>query len=199
LDIDEEKILVKEAKVNREAFGLLYDAYYTKIFGYVQRRTADISSAEEITSDVFCRALENIKRYEWRNIPFSAWLYRIASNEIVNHYRRENRNNHHTNLYIGNGDNCPNSLKVELSQAQDEMKTFENYLDLHRGISRLPVKYQEVIVLRFFEEKQLNEIALIMRKSENTVKTLLYRGLARLRRILNKEMPDKSSTRIDRR
>jgi RNA polymerase sigma-70 factor (ECF subfamily) len=199
VDIDQERLLVVEAKVNREAFGILYDRYYAKIFGYVQRRTADIPSAQEITSDVFCRALENIKKYEWRGIPFSAWLYQIAANEIVNHYRKENRNNHHGNLYIGNDNDYPSSLKVELSRAQDEMKTFENYLDLHRGISQLPVKYQEVIMLRFFEGKQLNEIAQIMQKSENTVKTLLYRGLERLRRILNKDKPSKSISLTDRR
>ncbi len=199
MDIDQERLLVEEAKVNREAFGLLYDAYYAKIFGYVQRRTADVFKAQEITSDVFCRALENIKRYEWRGIPFSAWLYRIAANEIVNHYRRENRNNHHVNLYIRNDNDFPDPLKLELSQAQDEMKTFENYLDLYRGISRLPSKYQEVIMLKFFEELQFNEIAQIMQKSESTVKTQLYRGLERLKRILNKEMPHKSSNLTDRR
>jgi RNA polymerase sigma-70 factor (ECF subfamily) len=199
MDIDQERLLVEEAKVNREAFGLLYDAYYTKIFGYVQRRTADIPSAQEVTSNVFCHALENIDRYEWRGIPFSAWLYRIAANEIINHYRRKNNNNHHSNLYLGNDDDYPIALKVELSQAQDEMKTFENYLDLHNGIYQLPVKYQEVIGLKFFEGMQFNEIAQIMQKSENTVKTLLYRGLARLRHIMNKEMPNKTSARTDRR
>lgn len=199
MDIDEERLMVEEAKVNREAFGLLYDAYYAKIFGYVQRRTADIPIAQEITSDVFCKALENIKKYEWRGIPFSSWLYQIAANEIINHYRRENHRNPHPNLYIGNNENYTGSLQAELCQAQDEMKTFETYLDLHHGISQLPVKYQEVIMLRFFEGMQFNEIAQVMQKSENTVKTLLYRGLEKLRRVMNKKMTGKSSAGTDRR
>ena len=93
MDLESEKELVFRAKTDADAFGLLYDEYYPKVFGYVLNRTASIETAKDITSEVFLKALRTIKRFQWRNISFSAYLYRIAGNEIKNVYNRNKQLN----------------------------------------------------------------------------------------------------------
>jgi RNA polymerase sigma-70 factor (ECF subfamily) len=86
MDLGQEKALIERAKTDAQAFGVLYDEYYGKIFGYVLHRTAGVSSAQDITDEVFFKALKRISTFRWRGIPFSAWLYRIAEHEIANSY-----------------------------------------------------------------------------------------------------------------
>ena len=88
LDLGKEKELVKRAQKEPEAFSELYDLNYSKIFGYVLKRTADIEISQDIVSETFIKALKNIGKFKWRNVSFSCWLYRIASNEIANHFRK---------------------------------------------------------------------------------------------------------------
>jgi len=117
-------------------------------------------------------------------VPFSAWLYRIAGNEINNGYRRDarlQRLKQELQSFAGDPDNL---VAEEIARAEEDLQKHEDFLELHRNISQLPMKYQEVIALRFFEEKPLKEIGLILGKSEGTVKSLLYRGLDKLRRLM---------------
>src|SRR5437868_5026704 len=78
----EEMQLVKKAQKDKESFATLYDTYYPKIFGYVFRRTTDFELSKDITSETFIKAFIHIRKFKWRNIPFSSWLFRIASNEM---------------------------------------------------------------------------------------------------------------------
>src|SRR5512136_3472402 len=87
MDLEQQRILVRKSQEDISAFGELYDEYYPKILNYVLRRTASIDIAQEVTSIVFFKALENIGKFEWRGVPFSAWLYRIASNETASYHR----------------------------------------------------------------------------------------------------------------
>jgi len=172
------------ARTDVQAFGMLYDEYYGKIFGYALRRTASVDAAQDITSEVFLKALKNIKRFQWRDIPFPAWLYRIAGNAINNGFRKNKRIQLlKQELATSTGD--PNTfLAEEIARAEADIQKHEDFLAIHRNISRLPAKYQEVIVLRFFEKKQLKEIAAILGKREGTVKSLLHRALEKLRKLM---------------
>ena len=89
MNLEEEKTLVEEAKKNSQAFSILYEEYYSKIFGYILKRVSDVELAQDITSETFIKALEKIWSFKWRGISFSSWIYRIASNEIVNFYRKK--------------------------------------------------------------------------------------------------------------
>ena len=80
MDLEQEKELVERAKNDTEAFGKLYDRHYSQIFGYVLRRTASIEIAQDVTSEVFFKALKNLGQFHWRGTPFPSWLYRIAVN-----------------------------------------------------------------------------------------------------------------------
>jgi RNA polymerase sigma-70 factor (ECF subfamily) len=182
MTLDEEKELVRRAKKEPEAFGLLFDANYQKILGYVLRRTADIDLAKDVVSETFLKALKNLWQFKWQGVSFSSWLYRIAANETVNFYRHKKP----VVSLSAIGDPIDNNNPLEeITQAQEKLKEHEDFLVAQREISLLPLKYQEVLALRFFEQKQLKEIAEILGKKEGTVKSLLHRSLEKLRLKLN--------------
>ena len=184
MNVEQEKELVEKAKSDTGAFRELYDQYYSRIFGYVLRRTASIEIAQDVTSEVFFKVLKNLGRFRWRSVPFSSWLYRIATNEIADYFR-ESKSWQFSLEEVSNPINFSNpSTEAELLQAEAELKRYENFLTLHESISKLPLKYQEVIVLRFFEDKQIKEIGEIVGKREGTVKSLLHRGLEKLRKLM---------------
>jgi RNA polymerase sigma-70 factor (ECF subfamily) len=183
MDIEQEREVVERAKNNAEAFGELYDQYYSQIFGYVLKRTANIEVAQDVTSDVFFKAFKNLRQFRWCGVPFSSWLYRIATNEIANYFTKSKPwqfSLEEVSNSIGSSDP---STETELRQAEAELRRHEDFLTLHENISKLHLKYQEVIVLRFFEDKQLKEIGEILGKREGTVKSLLHRGLEKLRKL----------------
>jgi len=185
MELEQERALVRKSQEDIKAFGELYDENYARIFNYVLRRTASIEIAQDITSEVFFKALKGLNKFRWRGIPFSAWLYRIAANEIVG-YSRDHRDLQYGSDPASNtSDATSPSAESETLEAEAELQKYEEFLRLQKNISRLSVKYQEVITLRFFEKKQLNEIGEILGKPEGTVKSLLHRGLEQLRRLMD--------------
>lgn len=184
MDLEQEKHLVERAKSDIEAFGELYDRYYSPILGYALKRTASIEVAQDVTSEVFFKALNKLRQFQWRGIPFSAWLYRIANNEIANHFRRNGRRPLGLDSISNATASSEPSSESGLLAAEDELKKCEDFLVLQENMAKLPTRYQEVIALRFFENKRIHEIAEIFGKREGTVKSLLHRGLERLRRAM---------------
>ncbi|MBT9141029.1 MAG: ECF RNA polymerase sigma factor SigW [Dehalococcoidia bacterium] len=180
--LEEEKELVERAKNNPEAFGELYDLYYPQIYGYVLKRTASIEIAQDITSEVFFKALKNLGQFRYRGFPFSSWLYRIATNEIANYFRK----NKHGQIRLEKVSNTISnpSAETEFLEAEVQLQRHGEFLRLHQSICRLSLKYQEVITLRFFENKGVKEIGEILGKREGTVKSLLHRGLEKLRKLM---------------
>ena len=184
MDLEQEKELVEKARNDTEAFGELYDQYYPQIFGYVLRRTASIEIAQDITSEVFFKALKNLGQFRYRGFPFSSWLYRIATNEIANYFRKNKDGKFCLEETSDLISISSSSAETELLEAEAELKRHEDFLILHENLSKLPIKYQEVITLRFFENKQVKEISEILGKREGTVKSLLHRGLEKLRKLM---------------
>jgi RNA polymerase sigma-70 factor (ECF subfamily) len=184
MDLDREKCLVLRAKTDAGAFGELYDEYYGKIYSYILKRTANVAIAQDITSEVFLKALDNIKRFEWRGIHFSAWLYRIADNEINNSYMHNSRLIRLKEELEETARLLNISLEQEIEQAESHLSKQSQFLALHKCITQLPVKYQEVLTLKYFEKKKIREISLILGKSEGTVKSLLHRGVKKLKTLI---------------
>ena len=182
MDLKQEAALIEKAKTDREVFGQLYEIHYDQILNYIVRRTADIQVSQDISSDVFLKALHGIHNYRCNGTPFSAWLYRVASNEIANYYRNKKRQKNAESELIKWNVTETSSPEIEVIQAEEEVRRSREYLLLHKQISTLPLKYQEVITLRYFEKKQINEIGEILGKKEGTVKSLLHRGLEKLRK-----------------
>ena len=184
MDLDQERDSIRQAQKDPRAFAELYDHYYGRIFGYVLRRTANLEAAQDITSETFFKALRKLWQFRWRSISFSSWLYRIASNEISQYYRRpEYRKSASLEELQEQGFEpvSPHDLEGELIEAQEELRQHQDFLEIQEKIVRLPAKYQEVIALRFFEQKQIKEIAEILGKKEGTVKSLLHRAIEKLR------------------
>lgn len=184
MDLEREKELVERAKNDTEAFGELYEQYYSKIFGYVLRRTAGIEIAQDVTSEVFFKALKNLGQFRWRGTPFSSWLYRIATHEIANYFRKGKHEQFCLEEVSSSISISSPSAEAELLEAEAELRRHEDFLTLHENISKLPLKYQEVITLRFFENKQVKEVSEILGKREGTIKSLLHRGLEKLRKLM---------------
>jgi len=177
--IFEEKELVEKAKKDPEVFGKLYERYYSQIFGYILKRVANLDIAQDVCSETFLKALKNLWKFHWKGISFSFWLYKIANNEIANHFRK----NKYRLISLGK---VPEPISIsnpelEYIEAQEELKKHEDFLKIQGKISRLEIKYQEVIALRFFEKLKIKEIAEIVEKKEGTVKSLLHRGLEKLK------------------
>ena len=176
-----EKELVERAKSDPLSFGKLYDMNYDSVYRYVLYRTADIELAKELTSQTFYNALNKLWSFKWKNIPFSAWLIRIASNEVNGHYRKiKNR------MYLSiedNHDYLSNIKEEENYFSNSEKKETDSLLKrkLNKELLQLKPKYQEVIVLRYYEEKPIKEISMILSKSEGTIKSLIHRGLSLLK------------------
>lgn len=187
LSLEEERELITKAKKEPAAFGLLYDHYYPQIFNYVYRRIVDFELANDITSEVFLKAYTNFWKFRWQKISIKAWFYRIATNEI--------------NMYFRKKDYRPSSLDAlraatdfeaadtqhfldEKLAAEQKLQEHRDFLHIQAVLKLLPVKYQEVIALRYFEQKSIKEICEILNKKEGTVKSLISRGIDKIRNLL---------------
>jgi RNA polymerase sigma-70 factor (ECF subfamily) len=183
--VDEDRTLVSAARDDTEAAGRLYDRHYGAIRNYIFRCTLDRTATDDLTSNTFLAAFRHLRRFQWRQIPFRAWLYRIATNEVRMYYRRQKRA---TTVSLQAADNAGQERLSRLEptepSASDRLAATEEYRLLHEALLQLKLKYRTVIILRYFEDKAIAEIAEITRRRQGTVKSQLHRGLARLQDIL---------------
>ena len=174
IEFNEEDVLTRASQGDRDAFGLLYERYIDRIFNYVYYRTGNLHDAEDLTARVFQRAMNHIKNYTDRGVPFSAWLYRIAHNLVANWHRDRSRRQeipiHDVPVLPSKGDHPEKNLVR--SQEQDA---------LLRYIRRLPAERQNLLILKFVENLSNAEIGAIMGRSEGAVKSLYHRTLLALR------------------
>jgi RNA polymerase sigma-70 factor (ECF subfamily) len=175
--LDEDQMLVSAARHDTEAAGRLFDKYYSEILGYFYHCTYDSTISEDLTSNVFLAVFRHLGRYRWRQVPFRAWLYRIATNEVRMHWRRQKRAK---TVSLQPDDN---EYIAEPTTAAS-IEAAEEYRLLHKALLGLRIKYRTVIILRYFENKTITEICEITGKKEGTVKAQLHRGRARLQGIL---------------
>jgi len=185
MELEEEKKLIEKAQKDPKAFAELYEKYYSQIFGYILKRTENLEAAQDITAETFFKALKGLPRFRFRNISISSWFYRIANNEIANYYRK---NTYFVSLQTFCEENGLEPITLhnpneEFMEAREELEKYEEFSEIQGKIAKLPIKYQEVITLRFFEKKEIREIAEILGKKEGTVKSLLHRGLEKLRKM----------------
>jgi RNA polymerase sigma-70 factor (ECF subfamily) len=187
LDTEKEKILIAEIKSNPEKFGALYDEYYHSIFSYIFRRLGDYELARDIASETFLKAYLKIHSFEWRGASIVFWLFRIATNEI-NLYFRNNKYVLQSFQYAINKNAfalIDNRMAYqEKEKIENELKQHDEFIAIQAQLKRLKVNYQEVIALRYFEQKSIKEISIILNKKEGTVKSLLSRGVEKLKNLL---------------
>jgi RNA polymerase sigma-70 factor (ECF subfamily) len=163
----DERRLVEAAQADPARFAELYELHFERVYAYISRRVRDRDSAEELTSEVFHKALASLPGYECRGAPFSAWLLRIAANAVFDRGKRAARE--------VSPDGTP-ELGVE-----PDMEAIEHRAMLFRLVSELPGNQRRVIRERFVEEKSIREIAQGLGRSEGAVKQLQFRALQSLR------------------
>jgi RNA polymerase sigma-70 factor, ECF subfamily len=192
MDLGQEKDLIARARIDPHVFGGIYEEYYPKMFRYALRRVGAVGIAEDITSETFFKALKSLWQFKWRNISFSAWLYKIATNEINYYFRCGGYRAVSLELLSEKGFDplARDDVQAELDEAETQLHRHQDFLIVREEIGKLPEKYQEVIALRFFENKKICEVAEILGKKEGTIKSLLSRGLDMLRDNLNEGSHD---------
>ncbi len=174
----ERTLVLRAAKRDTEAFTRLYDRFVDKIYKYVYYRVGSTDLAEDLTSQVFLKAWMAIQNYRCTDRPFSAWLFRIAHNLIVDHFRTQ-----HPSLSI---DELP--LADESVDDADELAQSHLTAEtLRKALKRLTQDQQQVIILKFLEGYGTEELATIMGKHPGAVRALQHRGLLALQRILKKD------------
>jgi RNA polymerase sigma-70 factor (ECF subfamily) len=176
-EIEGEKELILKAQKTPKDFAPLYEQYYLQIFKYVIKRVKDENDAAEITSTIFAKALFNIKKFKFKGFPFSSWLYRIASNEITDYYRKKQ-----ASKYVRVTEDQLNYLidnAVEEITIQSDKE--EKFSQLIISLELLTDDDLELIEMRFFEERSFKEMAGILNLTEGNARIKTHRAITKLK------------------
>jgi RNA polymerase sigma-70 factor, ECF subfamily len=165
----EQKLIQAAQRGNEQAFGELYNAYVHQVYRYVMYRVNNTETAQDLTADVFLRAVEGLARYENRQVPFLAWLYRIAHARVVDHYRRTQR--------VGAEENIDSvEVKVDEDLDTDLMVNYRQQ-KLREALNKLPGEQRQVLLLRFIEGYDIQQTADTLGKTIGAVKMIQRRAL----------------------
>jgi len=176
MSIEEKDVVSRAVKGDGEAFAQLYEEHFNKIYRYLYLRLGNKDEVEDLTQEVFVKALEAIGSYKWRDLPFAAWLMRIARNRMIDYFRKEGKVEKlawDDNIAHVEG---PNPALI--AEQRLEIK------DLVGKIKKLSKGQREVISLRFGSEFSVAEVAKVLSKSTGTVKALQHSGIIALRKML---------------
>jgi RNA polymerase sigma-70 factor (ECF subfamily) len=165
-----ERSQVEDAQADPRRFAALYESHFDTVYAYVARRTSGREQAEDVTATVFQKALAGLPTFEWRGVPFAAWLIKIASHELIG------RSRDHTTPVA--------DLDAEVT---DELEAVERRAALFGLVRQLPADQREVVVLRFVGQRSIKEIAAELGRSEGAVKQLQFRALTTLRTRLDED------------
>ena len=169
-----ERELVELARTSPQAFAELYEHYMPHIYRYLLRRTGKEETAEDLTASTFEKALRHLARFEWKEVSFAAWLYRIATNTLVDYYRREGR---HRECSL---QDLEGVLRSPEGAGEEETERVALLMDLVR---RLPLSYQHILSLKFYQGLDNDEMCEVLGVSRKTMSMKLYRSLRALRRL----------------
>jgi RNA polymerase sigma-70 factor, ECF subfamily len=163
---EDQRLLIEAAQRDPKRFAELYESHFERVYAFIVRRVSDRDVAQDLTADVFHQALANLSRFEWRGVPFAAWLFRIAANAIVDRGQRVAREQH---------------LPAQDPPEEPSPEDIEHRARLFRLVEGLPADQRRVIVMRFAEQKSIREIATALERTEGAIKQLQFRGLDNLR------------------
>jgi len=173
---DEENLVRRAQHRDQEAFAQLYEEHFDKIYRYVTLKIGNETEAEDMTQQVFLNALQSISSFKWRGIPFSAWLFRIAHNQVVDYLRNKKR----TVVPL-------NESLVSSNSNDNPQSVVEQKLDIEQVLAathQLTEAQHEVISLRFAGELSIAQVARAMGKSQGAVKALQHSAIVALRKTL---------------
>ncbi len=169
----EERLLVEAAQSDPANFDALYELHFERVYAFAAGRVRDRATAEDVTSEVFHKALANLPSYEWRGVPFAAWLLRIAANAVIDRAKRAARE-------FPASDDPPEPVADPALQAS-ELRAIENRARLFRLVRQLPEVQRQVVLQRFVEQRSIREIAVRLGKTPGAIKQLQLRAVQSLR------------------
>jgi len=169
----EQSLLSRVQAGDTTAFGLLYDAYIEDIYRFVSYRVQKKEMAEDLTSQIFLKALENISSYKEKKGSFRTWLYQITRNCIIDFYRQNKTTESIEDVVISDHEKNKEQIETNLM-----------YSDIQKYLQKLTPEQQEIIILRVWEGLSYREIAHITQKSEASCKMNFSRGIKELRHIM---------------
>ncbi|MDO8670352.1 MAG: sigma-70 family RNA polymerase sigma factor [Dehalococcoidia bacterium] len=172
--VELEDVLVERAKVDPQAFGVLYERHVTRVYSYMYNRTGSAPDAEDLTEKVFFQALTHMQSYEGRGIPFSVWLFRIAHNLVVNWHRDNSRRR---TIRLDDVD--------PVGEDSPDVERQEDQAAVRKMLAKLPSDRQNLLVLKYVNELSNAQIGQVMGRTEGAIKALLHRTLIALRKELN--------------
>lgn len=170
----DERRLVEAAQQDRAYFGAVYEKYFEVVYAYVARRVRDRSVTEDLTSEVFRKALANLPRFKWTGAPFGAWLLRISSNLIADRAKRVAREDQSDSNELADRGGSAQAQQSDLEAAERRAYVI-------RLVDELPEDQRRVVRMRFAEEKSIGEIASQLNRSAGAVKQLQFRAFQALR------------------
>jgi len=176
-----ERLLIEAAQRDPARFAELYEKYFEVVYAYVARRVRERTATEDVTAEVFHKALQHLPRFKWTGAPFAAWLFRIASNLMADRANRKARegslkdNSTEPLLAVGLTAGGQHSQQTDLEEVERQAQLF-------RLIDELAQDQRRVVLMRFGEEKSIREIASELDRSEGAVKQLQFRALENLRK-----------------
>jgi RNA polymerase sigma-70 factor, ECF subfamily len=176
-DLAEERDLILAAQRDRTAFTPLYERYVDQIYAYVYSLIRNKEQAEDVTAATFARAIEELPRFQWRGVPYSAWLYRVAANLVSRDRRRP-----------GWIELSPH-LRDGADSPEDVAALHDRDAAIRAAVAELPTDQRQAVLLRFGGELRNREIAEVMGRSEGAVKLLTFRAMTTLRRRLGAPLP----------
>lgn len=176
LDLNEEQQLVELAKENTESFGKLYDYYFPKVYAFVAAKCSNRDDAEDITGDVFVKVIENLPKFEWRGLPFGAWIFRIARNTLIDYYGKsgKTKTSDIEEAYGVSEDEEKTSPHKKAEQSELEARVKEVMKDLSE-------RELQVVQLKFYAQMNNREIMTVTGLSESNVAVVLYRTLKKIK------------------
>lgn len=171
-----EQEIVSRAQSNPDSFAPLYDHYFPKIYNYIYHRVQNTQLAEDLVSETFYKALSNIKKFHWQDRTFACWLYTIARNQVIDQFRKQKP--------VLIDDSKGEMTEPEVNSPEEKVLRDITTEEIFEVIKTLSPDQQDALLLRFYEDLKIKEIALVLNKNEGAVKALLFRGLKSLRKKL---------------
>ncbi|MFN8616876.1 MAG: sigma-70 family RNA polymerase sigma factor [Dehalococcoidia bacterium] len=171
-EFDEQAVVDAAQRGDQVALSALYDHYFPRVYRYVSTRLSSAEDAEDVTTEIFLRIIENLRSFSWRGLPFGAWVFRIARNEVVSHVRRQKVRSSTAQLTEFIQDPSPDHV--------DELVTAFTIQTVREATALLPEAQRQVITLRFSAGLSVAETAQALGKTENNVKVLQHKAIAKL-------------------
>ncbi len=175
-EFDERGLVERAQRGDPDALAELYERYLPRVYRFVAARLRRTEDIEDVTEEVFLKVIDNLGRYRWRGLPFGAWLFRIARNEVVTFIRKQRLR--------GNTDPLDERIRDLGSGQAVHVEERDRMAAVREAVSQLPPAQREVIELRFVAGLSVADTAKVLGKSENNVKVLQHKGIARLQRLL---------------